>query len=177
MKNFILFITCFIASVVADAQTNYAEAIRQGDDAFSIKEYKTAINKYFAAEAFDPSKKDEVKVKVNRVFDRIEALRAEVRQAQTTTDSAYRQAQKLTDAFYFYKDRFALAAGGDADKREYYFIDRQGNKIEKLGVDWTKASQFDETTGFAKVTSKEGLLDYLLDTLLSRRGFHLVHFK
>ncbi|MCB0535393.1 MAG: hypothetical protein KDD14_24510, partial [Saprospiraceae bacterium] len=59
----------------AQAQNNYTEAIQQGDAALRRGQYKTAINKYFAAEAFDPSKKAVVQGKVNKAFDAIEALR------------------------------------------------------------------------------------------------------
>lgn len=52
---FLFFYMIFI--VTAKAQNNYAEAISQGDDAFGRGQYKVAIDKYFAAEAFDPSKK------------------------------------------------------------------------------------------------------------------------
>ena len=75
-----LFYLAFMAT--ARGQSNYAEAIRQGDSAFNKQQYKTAINKYFAAEAFDPAKKDSVKAKVNRTFDRIETLRLEAIQAK-----------------------------------------------------------------------------------------------
>jgi hypothetical protein len=75
MKQFLSFLSCIFFFVMLNAQSNYAEAIRQGDAAFNSGQYKTAINKYFAAEAFDPTKKDVVKEKVNRAFDAIEALR------------------------------------------------------------------------------------------------------
>jgi len=60
--------------LLTTAQSNYTEAVQQGDAAFKKGEYKTAINKYFAAEAFDPTKKEAVKGKVNVVFDKIETL-------------------------------------------------------------------------------------------------------
>ncbi len=71
------------------------------------------------------------------------------------TDSAFTKAQKLIDAFYFYDDKFALAFG---DKQgfgnEFYFIDKKGDVIEKLGY-WEKAEQFDYD-GWSKVlTSKK----------------------
>ena len=77
MNRLLFFFLCMLIITGGSAQSNYAEAIKQGDDAFNRKEYKIAINKYFAAEAFDPSKKDEAKEKVNKVFDKIEALRTD----------------------------------------------------------------------------------------------------
>jgi hypothetical protein len=49
----------------AKGQNNYAEAKKQGDAAFKKGQYKLAIDKYFAAEAFDPTKKDMVTEKLN----------------------------------------------------------------------------------------------------------------
>lgn len=82
----------FAFPFLAAAQRNYTEAIQQGDAAFAKGEYKTAINKFFAAEAFDPSKKEAVKGKVNAVFDRIEGLRKEAEAAKKRAD------QKTTEA-------------------------------------------------------------------------------
>jgi WD40 repeat protein len=75
MKRILSFLFYIILFVAAKGQRNYGEAIKQGDDAYEKQEYKTAINKYFAAEAFDPTKKDSVKAKVNRAFEKIQSLR------------------------------------------------------------------------------------------------------
>jgi len=139
MKKLLFILLCLLPALLATAQNNYAEAIQQGDAAFKKGEYKKAINKYFAAEAFDPSKKEVVKGKVNVVFDKIEALRKEAEeakeQAQTAlaqvnkeqqktkaalaetdkarlrADSSLQKANKLVNAFYFYDSKFALAYG------------------------------------------------------------------
>ena len=89
---FILF--CIIFFIAAKAQNNYAEAISQGDEAFKEGQYKLAINKYFAAEAFDPDKKDVVKEKVRLTFDKIEALRQDAIDSKKFADSALIVAQK-----------------------------------------------------------------------------------
>ena len=89
MNHFLFFTLFTIISATANAQRNYADAIRQGDEAFNKQQYKTAINKYFAAEAFDPGKKDSVKRKVNIVFDQIEALRKKA-------EDALKEAKKQT---------------------------------------------------------------------------------
>src|SRR5258705_7053315 len=82
MKQFLFLLFSIFLLVVAKAQSSYAEAMQQGDAEFKKGQYKTAINIYFAAEAFDPTKKDVVKAKVNRVFDRIDALRKEAEAAK-----------------------------------------------------------------------------------------------
>jgi hypothetical protein len=90
-----------ISFTAAKAQNNYAEAISQGDEAFRKGQYKTAINKYFAAEAFDPPKKDIVKEKVSETFDKIEALRQEAIDSRKNAVNALTEAQlqkKLADS-------------------------------------------------------------------------------
>jgi hypothetical protein len=57
MSRILSFLFCIALFLTAKGQSSYAEAIQQGDDAFKKGQYKTAINKYFAAEAFDPAKK------------------------------------------------------------------------------------------------------------------------
>lgn len=59
---------------------------------------------------------------------------------------------KLAKAFksiYFYADRFALSTDGN----KYYYTDKNGDKVEKLG-DWDQAEQFNKT-GYARVQKLE----------------------
>src|SRR3954471_1901190 len=79
--------------VAAKAQNNYTEAIRQGDEAFNNGQYKVAINKYFAAQAFDPSKKDIVKEKVGMTFDKIDGLRVQAIDSKKDAVDALQKAQ------------------------------------------------------------------------------------
>ncbi len=180
MKRLVAFWLSIMLFVTVNGQTNYAEAMLQGDSAFNRKEYKVAINKYFAAEAFDPNKKDSVKAKVNRAFEKIERLRSEAEKAKkeaiaeknkaetanSATEKALYKANKLINAFYFYKDRFALAIGGEVYYQRFRFIDKNGDHVKKLG-EWERAGQFEEVTGFAKVKDRDDriLVEYLLDTL------------
>jgi Leucine-rich repeat (LRR) protein/energy-coupling factor transporter ATP-binding protein EcfA2 len=71
---------------------------------------------------------------------------------------ALTKSEKLIEAFYFYDDKFALAFN---KYKEFYFIDKEGNSIEKLKK-WKKAEQFDDY-GYAKVRD-ENEIDYMLDT-------------
>ena len=57
---------------------SYEDAIRKGDKELVNGNFKKAINLYFAAEAINPEKKDEVQKKVNHAFDEIEKLRQEM---------------------------------------------------------------------------------------------------
>ena len=94
MNRLLFFFLLMTFFVTAKGQSNYAEAMKQGDDAFKKAQYKTAINKYFAAEAFDPTKKDIVKEKVNKVFDAIEALRKKAEDDKTRAEKAEKEANK-----------------------------------------------------------------------------------
>ncbi len=163
MKLISCLLFLFFLPLAAQAQNNYTQAIQQGDAALRRGEYKTAIKKYFAAEAFDPSKKDVVQRKVEVAFDKIEALRVEAERAfkqvkaeQEKTQAALDRADKLVEAFYFYAGRFALAY----NDYHYYFIDKNGNPIEKLGY-WDQAGQF-TNEGFARVSP------YDVDTIVTR---------
>jgi len=180
----------FLTSLSLYAQSDsYLQALQKGDNALKKEEFQTAILKYRAAEAFDPSKSQQVASKIEKVFKKIlaqkkeaEQLVVEVRNAQKQTAIALEKAQqaekeakkqaqiaqinldkadKLVNAFYFYDGKFALAYGLKNDVNVFYFIDKNGDEAEKLGQ-WDKAEQF-ENTDFAKVKKEDE--DFLLDTL------------
>ena len=69
----IILLCCFTTTIVA--QRTYEEAIGKGDIALKRQQFKEAINFYFAAEAFDPSKREVARAKINHVFDEIETLK------------------------------------------------------------------------------------------------------
>ncbi len=97
MRPYILFIIFLIGTCALTAQSNYTEAIQQGEAALRRGAYKTAIDKYFAAEAFDPNKKDVVRGKVKEVFDKIEKLRQEAEDAKKRAGSALNDLQRIAD--------------------------------------------------------------------------------
>ena len=88
-------------------------------------------------------------------WSEVQKLRALV-QLLDTEHAAGHEANKLINAFYFAYDRFAVAYGEQADSLEntkkmvFYFINKNGNPVKKLGV-WDKVEQFDEYTDLAKV--------------------------
>lgn len=67
------------------------------------------------------------------------------------------KAEKLTNLFYFYDNKFALAF-----RERFFFIDKNANRVTQLGQ-YKKAGIFDED-GFAAVTTEDNK-EYLLDTL------------
>ncbi|MFN0214818.1 MAG: leucine-rich repeat domain-containing protein [Saprospiraceae bacterium] len=88
---------------------------------------------------------------------------AETEKAKNEAQTALKQANKLIKAFYFYAGRFALAYGEKKYGKVFYFIDKNGDEVPKLGQ-WEKAEQFDDR-GFAKVKKQGEVGDFLLDTL------------
>ncbi len=91
-------------------------------------------------------------------FQAEEAKVATEKQKQIA-DENLQKAKKLINAFYFAYDRFALAFKDN----KFYFIDKNGDKVEKLG-EWNKAEQFSENrNSFTKVWKENK--EYYLDTL------------
>lgn len=159
MNRILFFFSCMIFFLTAKTQNNYAEAMQMGDNEFKNKEYRKAINLYLAAQAFDQTKKDIVKEKVNKAFDMIDALKKKAEDSEKQAIQALNKAQKLTDAFYFYAGRFAIAFNND----KFYFIDMNGDEITKFGR-WDRAEQFDQFELFGLAKVKSDGVDYLLDT-------------
>ena len=92
---FLLIIFCVVTNM--QAQNTYEEAIQMGDKKLEEGNFKEAMNYYFAAEAFDPTKKDIVKTKVNNVFDKINSLKIEAE--ESLVESKEMQAKMETAIF------------------------------------------------------------------------------
>jgi Leucine-rich repeat (LRR) protein len=172
MKKLLFTLLLFTYALTAHAQCDF---LKDGMALEKQGKYQDAIRKYILA--VKDCGKDAVTAmgKINALMLRIEkaervakdeaekakkALAESEKQKQIATENL-QKANKLINAFYFAYDRFALAF----KDRRFYFIDKNGDKVEKLG-EWEKAEQF-EYSGFAKVKKKENekLLDFLLDTL------------
>jgi Leucine-rich repeat (LRR) protein len=172
----------FLWTMVAQAQncnpTLYQKYLQEGEALNRQEKYLEAIRKYNSALAVCPDQAQQVQEKIVTLFNKIEKLRQDAelaknqaikekqraKKAEAETKTALAKAQKLTDAFYFYDDKFALAY---KDKR-FYFMDKNGDKVGKLG-EWVSALQFNEFWGrkiFATVSEYNG--EYLLDTLGNR---------
>ena len=84
MKHLLLLISLLLCTVAYSQPPvkNYTEAIARGDAAYKRGDYRTAIQHYYAAEAYDPKKRDIVSKKVDAAFDGIDALRIKAEKAQ-----------------------------------------------------------------------------------------------
>src|SRR5258705_5171504 len=82
-KITLMFIFCSILVKSYSQVSSYHEAMAEGKKEFERGAYKKAVDFYFAAAAFMPENKGEVKVKVNEAFDAIDALRKKAEDALT----------------------------------------------------------------------------------------------
>lgn len=136
MKKIFLTLICFALAFSIQAQSNYGQAIQQGDAAFRSRQYKKAIDKYFAAEALDPSKKAVVQQKINKVFSEIEKLREiaekERKKAQNLANGVLELLKRslpvrVTDVYAYYKQQADTAfTKGDYDNAIGFY---QGAKL------------------------------------------------
>ncbi len=199
---------------VPNSMADYRQKLLAGDEALRNGQFKLAIDKYDAAEAYDPHRKDVIRKRVKKVLEAVEELaekakanadaarrseteaknariraeQSEIRlqelvdslddsnkklesarlhisrslviteEAELKSRLALEKARKLTEAFYFYAGRFALAFR----EGQFYFIDKNGQRVENISKEgWDKATQFDRR-GLAQVwRSGES---FLLDT-------------
>ncbi len=127
--------------------------------------YELAVNKLNAWKTCDPDKVEYADDLIIDIFKEVDGLKKKAEAAKAEADSLLHKNEKIINAIYFYAGRVALAYGERNGNNGYYYIDKNGDYVEKLGV-WNEGEQFD-WTGFAKVGKKDGsrMRDYLLDTL------------
>jgi Leucine-rich repeat (LRR) protein len=154
------------------------KALKGAKPDYAKPDYLAAVNAYSSALAVCPDNAKFVKGKLREIFVEIDKLRVKAEEAEKVIKTALvgvekqkqlatenlAKANKLVNAFYFYKDRFALALKKEisSGKNKFYFIDKNGDEVTKLGK-WDKAEQFEWETDFAAV-KKDGK-NYILDTL------------
>lgn len=157
----------------------FENLLKEGQNhlATSPPSYEEAINSYTAALVACPERAEEALLEIELMTTEVDRLRryAEIQRqeaalallaadsAKAGVQTAVEKANNIISSFYFYSDRFALASDRDGARNRYYFIDRDGHAIDKLGY-WDRAEPFSER-GFAKVWVGIGSPQtYLLDT-------------
>lgn len=168
MKPCLLFIFLFFGAASLAAQADCYQNLRsEGLSLLKKKSYRQAVDKFFAAR-YCPDKptKDDLDALIKKTQDQwVAALDQAINASKTAqqktaaalakADSALTLANNIIDAFYFYKDSFALAY-----KNNYYgFIDKQGKAV--IDYQYQEALPFDNT-GYARV--KRSGTTYLIDT-------------
>jgi uncharacterized protein YpmB len=188
MKNLFFLVIFFVVlpfSIYAQTcnESLYSEYLNEGENYFKQKNYLAAVNSYSSALAICPKNAEVIKGKLRDVFVEVNKLKENAQIAEKNTKDALAaverqkkianenlaKANKLIDAFYFYEGRFTLAF----KNKKFYFIDKNGNRVEKLGQ-WDTAEQFEQYdgNGFAKVQKNQQ--DFLLDTM---GNFYQVAYK
>ena len=100
MKNLTLLLLLTVAWLApARAQRTCDEALTLGDSALKKQEYRKAIDFYFAAEAFDPARKDLVQQKINHVFDQITRLKEDADKAARNASASLKKLQATNEQF------------------------------------------------------------------------------
>ena len=153
---------------LAESEKSRIRAQKAKQSALKEKQQKT-----YALEITEKSEKQarsaEKRAEIEKQNALVEKQRAET--AESKTRKAFEQSekqktekQKIIDAFYFFKEKYALAK-----KKDYfYFIDKKGNPVPKFGK-WDKAEQFKPYHqyyyGFVLARVEKDQEVYYLDTL------------
>lgn len=164
MKNYLFLILFLSLGIVQSAKAQSCDEMLKAAKAEEAKgEYFRAYQKYEAAlNNCGEGRKDEIKKLKDKAILALQNLKNETEKQKKIADENLKKAEKLVNAFYFAYDRFALAYGGGEYDKKFYFIDKNGDKVEKLG-EWDEAEKFEqEGSGFAKIW--KGYETYYLDT-------------
>lgn len=130
MRKLVFILVYVLLSSAASAQRNYGEAMQKGLEAFDKGDFKRAINLFFAAEAFDPSKKDEVKKNVNEAFERIDRLKREAEEARRIAE--FEKSNALSEKARAEKQALTAYANDLAYKSKIVFKDGDLNTAFRL---------------------------------------------
>jgi len=151
MRYFLLLLCLLPALLYAQDCQNpqkYQEKILAADSCIQAGNFRLAYDNYSAAQIYCRDSAGVVEEAKAALFEKINGLRV--------------HAQKLVDAFYFYEGQYALAYGEKDYKKVFYFINKNGDAVDKLRR-WEKAEQFDVQLGFSRVMSWDGT-HFLMDT-------------
>jgi len=159
MKYLFVFLLLFLPSLLHAQCSAFDGLLKKGDVFLQSTDYQAAISAYTAALLACPDRANEAKIRIEKLVTAIDQLKNEKEKQKQIADNGLQKANKIVSTFYFAYDRFALAF----KDREFYFIDKNGDKVDKLGA-WEKAEQFGEySNGFTKVGRMKE--EYYLDTL------------
>ena len=140
----VFFITgILICSLQPLTAQDYIEVFQEGKNLYAATEYYEAYLRFNASRILSKNVGNKIYAKKSQDWQQKAALG--IQRQREKTDSLLRVTRKLTDAFYFYNGRLALAFKDG----KYGFINRQGEiEIDYL---YTSATNFDEETGYARV--------------------------
>lgn len=167
----------------------YNEVITDGDNLMNRGKYVEALKKYDAAEALDPTKKNEVKIKRDKLFNKISTVgrsasnasveikklldtiqnqKETVKMALELASANITKAQKYINGLNLGRGNLALVNKPDrSNNNKYGFINKNGDLV--IDNKYDDANPFDYT-GFARVSrinysgSIWSEITYLVDT-------------
>jgi len=147
LTSICLLINCLMPLSAQDNRDVFAEGKAQ----YQEGAYYEAYQRFSAAYTLSKNMGDAAYQDLSRTW--LQKSAAGIRAEQQRTDRLLKATRKLTDAFYFYDDRLALAYQEFYNEGRFGFINRQGEVV--IGYEYTSATNFDETTGYAKVEKEE----------------------
>ena len=124
------------------AQDNQ-DVFAEGKAQYQQGAYYEAYQRFSAAYTLSKNKGDASYQDSSRTW--IQKSAAGIRAEQQRTDSLLQATRKLTDAFYFYDGRWPLPT----KMKRFGFINKQGEVV--IDYEYSSATNFDETTGYAEV--------------------------
>ena len=154
MKKTTLTLFAVIISISCIAQRSYQEAITKADEAFKNEDYKRAYELYWSAEAFDLTKKDIVRKKINNVFDKINNLRAEAEEAKQLALKNEEKATKSDHQAELMRKNAEFAREIATENEE------KATRNETEAIKSAQLSSFFISLSFQFIKDKELLIDF-----------------
>ena len=114
------------------------KAIDAGKEAVATKEFEKAINYFFAAEAYDPARRKEVKALIDDVFDRIQKLREQAEQAEQAAKEALEEAERQKEKAEIEKKRAKESEEKAIKAREATEKEKKKVELQKIEAERQK---------------------------------------
>ena len=140
-RTFILLLTAiFINTIFGQV---YKEQFENGIVFYNNEQYYEAYLRFNAAYVISDIEGDFKFAQKSRLY--LDSAAYGIQRQQVITDSLLQATKKITDAFYFYDNKLALAYNGS----RYGFINKNGEVV--IYYKYEEATPFNENTGYAKV--------------------------
>ncbi|MFT7628995.1 MAG: Leucine-rich repeat (LRR) protein [Ulvibacter sp.] len=157
---FITYLIILISILNGFGQNCFDDFYNKGIEAFNNYKFETALNQFKAAEICDDKpENDDLELWIRKTQDGY--LNAII-EAKKDAEQQLKRANKLVESIYFFDNKYALMYGpkkidniyfeydsdGVLKNKMYYFIDKNGDEVYKLGK-WDFMENFDKY-GFSK---------------------------
>lgn len=140
---YILYFTFFGFAVSNLTAQDYADAFNEGQQLYNQEQYYEAYLRFNAAEVLSDNAGKQGFAEQSQEW--LDKAAYGIQRQQVVTDSLLQATRKLTDAFYFWDGRLALAF----KYKKYGYINKAGEVV--IDFNYQSATNFDEETGYARV--------------------------